>query len=131
MVTRCFAATLALFLAAAPAAAQDAAQDAPPVTQEEMEAALGTRADEVRADRATVERVLADERVESVAREHGIDLDGVRQGAATLEGEELARVAREARDVEDRLALAQDSLTISTTMIIIGLLAIIVLVLIL
>lgn len=67
--------------------------------------------------------MLAHPEVANVARRAGIDLRRVTGAAAMLGGEELARVAAQARQVERELAGGQR--TISTTTIIIALLVVI------
>ncbi len=119
------AAVFALALVAAPLSAQQAT----PVSPGEMEEALEARTNEVHDDRAAVDRVLSDERVEAVARDRGLDPDRIREGARGLEGEDLARVAEQARTVEG--ALAAQTMTFTVTTIIVALLVIILLILVL
>jgi hypothetical protein len=58
----------------------------------------------------------------------GLDLKRAQSAVATLDGPELAELAARAREVDQALAGGQRSITISTTMIIIGLLLVILLI---
>jgi hypothetical protein len=77
------------------------------------------------AERADVQRVLNHPDVKGVAQTMGVDLKDASSAIATLDATELARIATQARQVEQALAGGQSSITISTTLIIIGLLILI------
>jgi pyruvate/2-oxoglutarate dehydrogenase complex dihydrolipoamide acyltransferase (E2) component len=83
------------------------------------------------ADRALVLRVLETPAVQKLAAELGVDVRSARSAVTTLEGEPLMRLAAQAEQVDRALAGGQGSVTISYTLIIIGLLVLILLVLIL
>jgi pyruvate/2-oxoglutarate dehydrogenase complex dihydrolipoamide acyltransferase (E2) component len=83
------------------------------------------------ADRALVLRVLETPDVQELAAELGVDVRIARSAVTTLEGEPLMRLAAQAQQVDRALAGGQGSVTISYTLIIIGLLVLILLVLIL
>ncbi|MGH7551389.1 MAG: hypothetical protein ACREK3_11705 [Gemmatimonadota bacterium] len=73
-------------------------------------------ADSDEARRQTVLAVLEKPEVRNTARAAGIDLDGVATGIERLEGEPLARAARQAEELDRRLAI--DGTISSTTLII-------------
>lgn len=84
----------------------------------------------VEADRETVRRVLERPDVRSMASKMGIDVEDVENDLPTLSDEEVSRLAARARSVEERAALPQESVTVRTIWIIIGLLVLILLILI-
>jgi hypothetical protein len=63
--------------------------------------------------------------VKTVADRAGLDLRRATSAVATLQGEDLARVAAQAAQVDEALAGGQSRIVISTTLIIIVLLVII------
>jgi len=63
--------------------------------------------------------------VKGVAERAGIDLRRATGAVSTLQGEDLARVASQARQVETALAGGQSRIVVSTTLIIIALLVLI------
>ena len=81
-------------------------------------------------DRKTVQRLLERPEVQAVAGDIGLDLRRAQSAVSTLEGQQLSTLATQARQVEQALAGGQSSITLSTTMIIIGLLLVILIVLI-
>ncbi len=93
--------------------------------QATIDQALAARAAQVAADRDTIRRVLDRAEVREVAGRSGIDLDRVRAGVALLDGQNLQKVASQARTVDAALAGGASSVTLSTTMIIIILLVVI------
>jgi hypothetical protein len=118
-------AILFTLLAAVPRAEAQAAHAAP---QSALDAALQQHVSTSTADRAMVLRLLERDEVKKVAGEAGFDLRRAAGAVATLEGQDLANAAAQARQVERALAGGQSSITISTTMIIIALLVIILIV---
>ncbi len=104
------------------------AQETHTASQAALDAALQQHVSTSTADRDTVLRFLAREEVKKVAGEASLDLRRAASAVATLDGEELASLAFQARQVEQSLAGGQSSITISTTLIIIGLLLIILIV---
>jgi len=80
------------------------------------------------ADRQEVLRVLENEQVRELAEGVGVDLKQAKAAIATLDETELGAIAAQARAVNDALAGGQGSVTISTTVIIIGLLILILLI---
>lgn len=84
-------------------------------------------ADSDDARRAAVLEVLARPQVRNTALAAGIDLDHVAAGIERLEGERLARAARQAEDLDRRLAI--DGAISSTTLIILLLLTVLLIVL--
>lgn len=116
----------------APAAAAGQQADAPAgdgerhvVEREEAWRAMAAKADRAAEQRVLVRSVLDRPEVERVAAAHGYDLTRARETVATLDGGELSRVAEKARRVDAALAGGADTVVISTTTIIIGLLVLI------
>jgi hypothetical protein len=80
------------------------------------------------ADRADVLRVLEHPAVKEVAANAGIDLRRAASAVEKIDNEHIGALAAQARQAEQALAGGQSKITISTTMIIIGLLVIILLI---
>jgi pyruvate/2-oxoglutarate dehydrogenase complex dihydrolipoamide acyltransferase (E2) component len=115
-------------LTLAPPADAQSPHAAPPSA---IDAALQQHVDSTDADRALVVRVLEHPAVRELAAELGVDIRRAGSAVATLDGEPLARLAAQAQRVDAALAGGQGSVTISYTLIIIGLLVLILLVLVL
>jgi hypothetical protein len=111
----------AVFAAIPPAHAQST-HTAP---QSAIDAALQQHVSTADADREMVRRLLARGEVKDVAGKAGLDLKRATSAVATLDGQDLATVAAQARQVEQALAGGQSRVVISTTMIIIALLVLI------
>jgi hypothetical protein len=111
-------------VAVVPRAEAQATHAAP---QSALDAALQQHVSTSTADRALVLRLLERDEVKKVAGDAGFDLRRAAGAVATLEGQDLANAAAQARQVERALAGGQ-SITISTTLIIIALLVIILIV---
>jgi hypothetical protein len=79
-------------------------------------------------DREAIRRVLEIEQVREVVEGAGLDLRRAETAVAALDDAEVALIAAQARAVNDALAGGQSSVTISTTVIIIGLLVLILLI---
>jgi hypothetical protein len=94
-------------------------------SQAALDAALQQHTSTSTVDRELVLRLLERDDVKKVAGEAGLDLRRAASVVATLEGQDLATVAAQARQVERSLAGGQSTITISTTVIIIALLIII------
>ena len=93
--------------------------------QSALEAAVQQHVATASADREAVLRVLDRSEVKAVAENVGIDLRRATSAVATLEGDELARVAAQARAVDTALAGGATTVVITTTTIIIALLVLI------
>ena len=93
--------------------------------QSALDAAVQQHVAAASADREAVLRVLDRSEVKTVAERAGIDLRRATSAVATLQGDELAQVAAQARQVEEALAGGQSRVVISTTLIIIALLVLI------
>jgi hypothetical protein len=93
--------------------------------QSALDAAIRDHTSAIAADREAVLRLLARPDVQAVAGDLGVDLRRAESAVSTLDGEQLIDVAAQARQTEQALAGGQSSVTISTTMIIIGLLVLI------
>jgi len=113
-------------LVAAPRILAQASHAAP---QSAIDAALQQHVATTDADREAVQRLLEREEIKTVAGQAGIDLTKAAGAVATMNAEELARVAAQARQVDQALSGGQSRITISTTFLIIGLLLLIVLIL--
>jgi hypothetical protein len=114
----------ALFIAP-PARAQEAPHTAP---QSALDAALRQHTDTSSADREMIQRLLERDEVKTIAGQAGLDLRRAQGAVATLEGDDLAEVAAQARQTEQALAGGQSRVTISTTLIIVALLVLILLI---
>ena len=79
-------------------------------------------------DREAIRRVLEIEQVREVVEGAGLDLRRVETAVAALDDVEVGLIAAQARAVNDVLAGGQSTVTISTTVIIIGLLVLILLI---
>ncbi len=80
------------------------------------------------ADRAAILDVLARPEVRGAAARIGADLAPARSAVPTLDGDDLARAAAAARQLDQSLAGGASTVTISTTTIVIGLLVVILLI---
>lgn len=98
-------------------------------SQSTLDAVVQQHVSAAQADRETVIRLLDRPDIQALAAEIGLDLRHAQNAIRTLDGQHLADLASQARQVEQALAGGQSSITISTTMIIIGLLVLIVLIL--
>ena len=107
------------------------AQASHTASQSAIDAALQQHVSTAAADRADLLRVLGNPEVKAVAEKAGLDLRRATTAVASLDGQELTQLAAQARQVDQALAGGQSSITVSTTVIIIGLLVLILLVLIL
>ena len=104
------------------------AQEIHTASQAALDAALQQHVGTSTSDRETVLRLLERDEVKKVAGQAGLDLRRAASAVATLEGNDLANAAAQARQVERSLAGGQSTITISTTLIIIALLVIILIV---
>jgi hypothetical protein len=107
------------------------AQSSHAATPAAIDEALQHHVDSTEADRALVLRVLEQPAVRELAAELGVDVRRAQSAVSTLDGEPLTRLAAQAQQVDQALSGGQGSVTISYTLIIIGLLVLILLVLIL
>lgn len=114
---------LCILMAAPRALAQSHAAPSTAIDQ-----ALQQHVTAIDGDRAVVQRLLARPDVQALAAEMGLDVRRAQTAVATLDGEQLSRLASQARQAEQELAGGQGSIRISTTLIIIALLVIILLI---
>jgi hypothetical protein len=98
-------------------------------SQAALDAAVQQQVRAVDRDRETVRLFLQRDDVKAVAGNAGLDVGRAESAVAAMSPSELASLAEQARQAEQSLAGGQSSVTISTTMIIIGLLVLIVLIL--
>ena len=96
--------------------------------QRTLDAAVQQHASSVDQDRETVRGFLQRDDVRQIAGTAGIDIRRADAAVAAMSPSDVARVAAQARQAEDRLAGGASSVTISTTTIIIGLLVLILLI---
>lgn len=122
---------LALLLCVAIAAPRVGAQSSHVASQAAIDEALQQHLSAVQADRDVVLRLLERPDVRALAGDLGLDLQRARAAISTLEGRELGELAARARAIDEALAGGQSSVTISTTLLIIGLLVLIILILVL
>jgi hypothetical protein len=101
------------------------AQASHTASQSAIDAALQAHVSSAAADRADLLRVLANSEVKAVADKAGLDLRRATTAVASLDGEQLAKLAAQARQVDQALAGGQSRVVISTTLIIIALLVLI------
>jgi hypothetical protein len=80
------------------------------------------------ADRHMVQRLLDRPDVKAVAQGAGIDIRSAAAAVQSMDPQEVAGVANQARVVNDALAGGQSKVTINTTLLIIGLLVLILLI---
>ena len=113
------------FVAIAPPAGAQTSHSAP---QSAIDAALQQKVSSDVTDRETVLRLLERSEVQAVAGQAGIDLRSARDAVSTITGPQLTELAAQASQVEQALAGGQ-SITLNTTLLIIGLLLVIVLIL--
>jgi hypothetical protein len=118
---------LALFMVF-PAVSRAEAQSAHAATPAALDAALQQHVTSTAADREDVLRVLDNAEVKSVAGRMGVDLRTAKTAITTLDGEQLATLATQARQVDQALAGGASTIVISTTTIIIALLLVILIV---
>jgi acetyl-CoA carboxylase carboxyltransferase component len=79
-------------------------------------------------DREAIRRVLENQQVREVLEGAGLDLKRAETAVASLDDAEVGIIAPQARAVNDALVGGQSKVTISTTVIIIGLLVLILLI---
>jgi hypothetical protein len=125
---RTLVSVLAIVLTAHATLPRAHAQSQHAATPAAIEAALQEHASSRAADRADVVRLLQHPDVRATAERVGIDLGRAHDAVAMVEGEDLRLLAEQSRQVEQALVGGQSTITISTTMIIIGLLVLILLV---
>jgi hypothetical protein len=97
------------------------------LAQQSLSAVAADHAAKKQADRQMILSVLERDEVRKVARDAGLPLDKAAAAVATLDGQELAKVAAQAQQVNDALAGGQ-TITLSVWLIIIFLLIIILIV---
>jgi len=123
------AVVLSLLIAAPHVAAQSSPAATTPhaASQQLLDAAVQQHVRIADQDRETVRLFLQRSDIRAIAGKYGIDLRRADSAVATMDAQDLANVAGQARQVEQALAGGQ-SVTISTTAIIIGLLVLILLI---
>src|SRR5262245_7202200 len=125
---RTFTSVLVILLSIVVAMPRIQAQASHTASQSAIDAALQEQVSSAAADRADVQRVLANPEVKAVADAAGIEWRRASTAVASLEGEQLSQIAAQARQVDQALAGGQSKIVISTTMIIIALLGLILLI---
>ncbi len=94
------------------------------VTEAEIQAGIDQQLHSEAADRQAIRDLLARPEVQRIAGQAGLSLTRANDGIATLSGDELQRLASQARDVNSR-AIGGDRIVMSSTTIIIILLIIV------
>ena len=97
-------------------------------SQQALDAAVQEHVRTSDQDRETVREFLQRSDVRAIAGKYGVDIRGAESAVATMNASDLATVAAQARQADEALAGGQSRVTISTTMIIIGLLILILLI---
>jgi len=110
-------------LAATPGWAQQSV-----VTRADLNAAMAGKTAQEDADRALVRSVLRDERVRQVAENLSLDITRAEEAVATLSGDDLETAAASARAIQQDLAGAASTVTISLTVALLIIIIIILLV---
>ena len=105
-----------------------AAQQRHVVDQTTLDQVVADHVSQTADDREAILRVLKHEQVRKLAGEVGLDLKRAEAAVATMDDAQIAPIATQARAVNDALVGGQSNVTISTTMIIIGLLVLILLI---
>jgi hypothetical protein len=119
---------LAVLLTVLTAVPRVHAQESHAATQSAIDSVLEQHVSSVAADRADVLRVLENAAVKEVASQAGIDLRRAASAVGTIDGQQLGALAGQARQLDQALVGGQSKVTISTTVIIIGLLVLILLI---
>lgn len=114
----------ALALTVAPLAAQER-QPSSVMTGSEIDALVETRTRSVETERTALARFLAREDVREIATSGGLDVRDVRSAAATLDDDDVLRLAPMLADAEAAL-IGGDTVVIGTTTLIIALLVLII-----
>lgn len=114
--------TLALTLCAPAAWAQ---QQTHVLTPSALDQAVQQRVTQEQADRAAVREFLRQPAVKDAAARAGLSIDTAEAAVSTLQGQDLAQAAAQARTVNAQLAGGANTIVISTTTIIIALLIVI------
>ncbi len=124
-VRRSIAVCLAVLLVAPSARAQQSV-----VGTSALEQAVQERVKQEQSDRDALASLLRRAEVREVAAKAGLSIARAEAAVATLDGDDLRELAKQARQVENELAGGASTIVISTTTIIIVLLIIILIVLI-
>jgi hypothetical protein len=104
------------------------AQQAHVADQATLDQAVADHVQQTADDRQAILRALENEQVRKLAGGVGLDLKRAEAAVATLDDAEVRLIAAQAQAVNDALAGGQSTVTISTTVIIIGLLVLILLI---
>jgi hypothetical protein len=123
IVRRSLAACLAVLMVAPMASAQDHV-----IGRAALDQAVRQRVSQEQADREVIVSLLQRAEVREIAAKAGLSIDKATAAASTLQGQDLATAAAQARQVQNNLAGGASTIVISTTTIIIVLLLIILIV---
>ena len=124
LVRRSLAVCLAVLFMAPSASAQNNV-----IGKAALDSAVQARVATDQADREAIQALLRRAEVRAVAGKAGLSLDKAAAAVSTLQGNELAQLAEQARQANDQLSGGASTVVISTTTIIIILLLVILLVL--
>lgn len=122
---RTYAMVLTVVFSVLVAAPRVLAQSTHAASAAALDAAVQQHVASTDADRRMVQRLLDRADVKAVAAGAGIDIRSAASAVSTMDPASLAAVAGQARAAEQALAGGQSSVTINTTLIIIGLLVLI------
>jgi hypothetical protein len=114
-----------LAFAASSAAAQEGAHQSV-LTTGEVNALVEARTRSMARERSALQGFLERDEVRAIGERAGIDIRDMRSAVATLDDDEVARLAPRIRDSEAALAGGETTVVIGTTALIIGLLILIV-----
>jgi hypothetical protein len=95
------------------------------VNKSALDQAVQQRVTQEQADRTALREFLHQPAVKDAAAKAGLPLDKAEAAISTLQGQDLAQAAAQARTVNDQLAGGASTIVISTTTIIIALLIVI------
>jgi len=121
MIRALLGTTLALTLCAPVAWAQQSHV----MNKSALDQAVQQRVSQEQADRTALRDFLHQPAVKDVAAKAGLPLDKAEAAVSTLQGQDLAQAAAQARTINSQLAGGASTIVISTTTIIIALLIVI------
>lgn len=123
LVRRSLAVCLAVLFMAPAASAQSNV-----IGKSALDKAVQTRVAAEQADREAIQSLLQRAEVREVAGKAGLSLDKAAAAVSTLQGNDLAQLAEQARQVNNQLSGGASTIVISTTTIIIVLLIVLLIV---
>ncbi len=110
---------LALLLASTFSVGAASAEALHAVGRAEMQAAIATQVGDQASQRAAIQSLLARPEVRQLAANSGLDLARAKAVASNLDGAELQRLATQATAVEAQLAGGDQTIVITSTMLVV------------